>query len=166
MEYNDFAILNDDLYENINKKYLEAENFNRKSIVQSVCNLIYECLNECLFIEQDYNNKISFSINQLKLLFAKLLDNFSASFNLQIKGTNVTHNNIFSFINKTLNVCKEINKWIKHETKEYYKSIAFNSLNELYNEIQNLILSFEKSEIKFYKYMWKILKNSQKTIKF
>ena len=152
MNYNDFPILSDTDYNFLNEKF-NSENFERYDCVSK----IYLLLNETKFLFYEVNNinyKLKKSLLNCKQNLQKLQDNLTATFTLNYEPKKeIKNNNLFSFINKIFEIAKLYKLWFENEDKEYYKKLALNSLEILFNSISDILTVLEKINIILFKHM-------------
>ena len=154
MTYNDFPILNNETYKLMNEYFSLQEPFNRKSIINNICNDLNYVLNACLDIKKQHNSKISKCINNTLNIVSKNLNNLSSLFNVSISAKQQFSNiNIFSFFKKLTQIISILTTWLNGEEKQYYKSIVLKTLNEFIANLIDLFSSFEESNYYFFKHM-------------
>ncbi|MBO5954894.1 MAG: hypothetical protein J6Q13_02880 [Clostridia bacterium] len=153
MNYSDFPILTDSEYNLLNKHYNKPA-FDRKKVVAQICHELNLQQTFCIDKKNRYNSNTTKNIEQAISVCSKLYNNFSSQFNIQsTQISSVSSLSVFSFlkrINKTMSL---LNLWIENETKEYYKSLATKSLNELISISSQILQSLEDSFIHFFKHM-------------
>ena len=154
MNYNDFPILNNEEYNLLNEHYSSLYPFNRKELINNLCLEINICCNTCLKLSNQFNPQIRNSINNSHQTLIKLFNNFSSLFNVQIKPNQLMDNlSIFTFIKRIINITKLLNQWLVNENKEYYISIIKKSILDIFNSLENIFSSLEKSNLLFFKHM-------------
>lgn len=153
MNYNDYPILSDLDYSIINEQFKSNSQFDRKKDLFQICTQIHHCINICNGIEPKYNQRIQHSIKTCISTLSKILSNLSSIFNINIHTNNIYNFNIFSFLKNLVLTSQQIANWQQHETKEYFKTISINSLNEILNIIEIVIKSIEESNYIIFKHM-------------
>lgn len=154
MKYNDFPILNNDEYNLINSHFFNTEKFDRKTTLIKICNNISCCKNLCLELSSKHNLKIRNAINHTYEILNKLNENLSSSFNLNILPNNTIKTcSLFDFMKKITNINSLILEWSKNEQKEYFKSIALNTMKDLVDILKAIISALEESNIILFKHM-------------
>lgn len=152
MNYNDFPILNNDDYKFLNEKFNQT-NFERHDCVVK----IFLLLNETKFSFYEMKNlnyKIKNALLICKQDLQKLQDNLIATFTLNFEPqTEIKNINLFAFINKLFKILKLYKTWFENENKEYYKKLALNSTEILFNNISQILSILEKLNIILFKYM-------------
>lgn len=153
MNYNDFPILTNQEYQLMNENFSTIQP-NRKAQISKICFEINTCKNSTLTLSNKFNKKICDSLNQTHTTLEKLLNNLTSTFNINETSNNtIVDMNIFSFLNKVVNIISLIQVWSTTEEKTYYKSIAQKSIVELLNILNSLIKSLQLSNVQFFKYM-------------
>jgi len=153
MIYNDFPILNDNDYKLLNEHF-SLQQFNRKNIINQLCNELNVVANICLEIKNSHNNKIKTAIENTQKTVSKLFDNFSSLFNIYpTTSKTILNTNIFSFFKRLTKILELLTNWEQNETKEYYKTLTQKSINEITKELNGLFVSLENSNFYFFKHM-------------
>lgn len=153
MRYNDFPILNDNEYKFLNEQFNNSS-FNKKEILTKICFELNTIINFNFTNKEKFNNKIKQEIFNGIEIANKWLNNFSSQFNISLKSTtNIVNINIFSLLKKFNTVIYQLTTLIKHESKEYYKSLAINCINEIISTSSNILQALNESNLILFKYM-------------
>ena len=154
MTYNDFQILNNDEYNFINSHYQSLQMFNRKNTLLTICNQINTCKSFCMGLDKAYNKRINNALNLTFNLLDKNLNNLLSTFTLNISNISEVKNvNIFSFLKQLIILNQTLTNWLTNETKEYYKTIAVNSIKEISSTLEEILTALASSTIQTYKHM-------------
>lgn len=154
MIYNDFPILNNQTYNLLNEHFSHQQNFDRKSTINLICKELNILLNTNIENKNQYNRKIRKSIENCLHTTRKLFDNFSSLFNLAITPKHSYINlNVFSFLNRLTKTLSILTSWQHNEEKEYYKTLANKSMNEIIINLSDILSTLEESNLYFFKYM-------------
>lgn len=154
MNYNDFPILNNNQYEFLNIQFLQNKEFNRKSILNEICNDLCTCKFSCFAIDNGYNIKIKAALKHGSSILTKLYENLTSTFSIQHKphsGLKVL--NIFELLNKINRIVLLCLEWQKDEPKGFYKTISQNTTIELLNISSSLTNALSSSNFVLFKHM-------------
>lgn len=150
MEYQDFPILNDNVYQFLNDQY-NSNKANKKNFIISICNDINHIIISSLNL---YNSRITKELGNCKASLSKILNNLSSLFSITIKPASTINTiTLFDFLINFNNLINNFFQWLKLEEKEYYRSIIHKTVDELLEKENQLIKSLNDSNIKFYKHM-------------
>lgn len=153
MNYSDFPILTENEYNFINEHYTKTT-FDRKKLITQVCFELNIKQTSCIDKKSKYNSNISKNIEQAIAVCAKLYNNFSSQFNIQsTQISSVSNLSVFLLLKRINKISSLLTTWIESETKEYYKTLAIKSLNELMSSSSQILQSLEDSYLHFFKYM-------------
>lgn len=154
MNYNDFPILNNDEYNLINNHYLNKTIFDRKKLLSQINNEIINCINLSFNIQANFNLKIRKSIENMHKNLVKIQTNLTTTFNLDIVfNQNFSNFNLFSFINRILNIINQLTNLILNEQKEYYKKLINKNIEDLICALKEIFLALDNSNLLFFKHM-------------
>jgi len=154
MNYNDYPILKNEEYNILKQHFSTSQQLDRKTILIKICNEIISCKNICLTLENLYNSKIKKSVENTFIILTKLYDNFSSTFNINLKSNNSTQSfNVFKLIKKLTNLISLLIIWQQQENKEYYKIFSKNSIFDIIKTLEEIFNSLENSNIYFFKHM-------------
>lgn len=154
MNYNDFPILSNDDYKLMEEHFENKPKENRLFYLSEVLSILNIAYNTCIGLSKVYNQNIRKEISKTKNTVEKIKNNLSSIFNNNHTQQNwINKTNIFNLLNILIEACKQLNEWAKMEEKAYYKTVLFNSINDIYLNILNILKSLEKSTIHFYKHM-------------
>ena len=153
MNYLDFPILTDSEYNLLNEHYNKTT-FERKKIIAQICHELNLQQTFCIDKKSRYNSNTTKNIEQAIVVCSKLYNNFSSQFNIQsTKISSVSNLSVFAFLKKINKTSSLLTMWMENETKEYYKSLAIKSLNELISSSSQILQSLDDSYLHFFKHM-------------
>ena len=155
MDYNDFPILTDEQYKQMQNKFnfFLEKNFDRKQTTFKIYSILTECKNSLPFINEKVNLHIKESLNFALNKLNKMASNFEATFNFSSQKIEVNATNLFSFLKKLSNLLKIFIFWLNNEQKEYFKQFSINAAAELTEVLFNILSALENSKIDLYKFM-------------
>ena len=157
MDYNDFQIMDDSAYEMIKHSYeniFQTPTFERGNHIETICSELKKASNSTFTLKENLNFQIRKQIEKTNQILLKNFDNLTNLFNINIKQQQqIKGFNIFSFLNQLIKIFSLLQTWQTNETKEYFKSVAKNSLNEILSSTQVIIKELENSNIIFFKHM-------------
>lgn len=154
MNYEDFPILSNQEYELINSHFSKREKFDRKTILNKICNELIICKNICLESKSKYNKKICSALEKSLIILNKLNQNISSCFNIvNSQSQTMKIFNLFDFMKKLISISSLVFSWFEHEPKEYYKNLAGKTNRELLQVMENIISALNNSNIITFKHM-------------
>lgn len=154
MIYNDFPILENELYNELHSHYQTISNLNTSTLIIKISNELSFCTNACLHLKNTLNPKINKALTSSYNTLNKLCCNYRSTFKLnQTQSCSVTSVNIFSFFERICTLIQQINLWSELENQKNYKTFATKTNNDLINILIELSASFASSNIIFFKHM-------------
>jgi len=150
MEYNDFPILSNEDYLNLNNFYFQNSSFeDREFYINKISLKIFSCLNISLNnseLPKEIQTEIKISQTKLNTVLENL--NIKAPDSYSVKSFN-----LLTFILNLIDILSVLNSWTKTETKEYYKNLIISNTNIILETLNNIFLKLNKFKIKIFKYM-------------
>ncbi len=152
MNYDDFPILKNEDYQILNEQFNIVQ-FDRKSTLKNLCSELSVCSNSCLSLYSLHNSKTQKALKETHICLEKIFGNLTSFFNISHKNDTILNLNLFSFLKKISSLINGFLNWAKLEHKEYYKSLAFKSAEEICNHLKIIFSSLEESNILTFKHM-------------
>ncbi len=154
MNYNDFPILDDDTYRMMMNEYNNTLPFDRNTTINKLFLELDECKNFCLGLTKHVNKKIQLAVEKAKIEIEKILENFHATFTINVKSQKeIKDFNLFTFIKKLINSISSMNIWANNEQKTYYKNLASMNIVTLIKILVEIIEALENSNLHLFKFM-------------
>ena len=153
MNYNDYQILSENIYNDINSQYKNNINTVRLDLANKLYNSILECF-FCNFNLNNFNIILKTQIGLAKTSLEQIAENIYANFNIEKnKQKNIFNYNVFTFLEKLTNILNQLTFWQYLEEKEYYKNFLKNTINSTCFIIKNILNALNKSKTILFKYM-------------
>lgn len=153
MNYNDFQILSNEEYEIINNHFLQTQKHDRKTLLNEICLTIVNCRNSCHNFYNNVGLKLKTALNECLAILSKIYENYSTTFNIEIKSNEIKNISLFSFVNNIISAIHLNTNWILIEEKEYYKNLGKKTNIELFDIVNKLLKSLNESSFYFFKHM-------------
>lgn len=154
MEYNDFPILDDSTYSMMMQEYENNLPFDRHTTINKLYLELDECRNFCFGLTARVNKSIRNAIERAKEELDKILDNFHATFSINVKSQKeIKEFNLFTFIKKLISSLATTQNWANNEQKTYFKTLASNNIDTLINILIGIIEALENSNLHLFKFI-------------
>lgn len=152
--YNDFPILDEQVYRYMTEQYNKVKDFDRRNIVGKIFIQLNECKKSCYCLVGKFNSKIKEVVENAKSELDIILENYQLTFGSNFDVSNEVKNvGLFSFLKKLTSIILQLEEWLTLEEKDYYKKIADNTLVKVTNVLLNFMSAIEQSNLLLFKYM-------------
>lgn len=149
--YNDFQILSNEQYKEINDYY--KNKMPSHINIQSIANKLQFCLNSFLSIQNNFNKNTQAQISS----FVSQLKDIKESFKILYPTVNFCNNNtsinLFSILHEIVNIITLLTNLKTQSPKNYYKKTISKITNQVLNGFSMLMLILSTQDIKFFKFM-------------
>ena len=152
--YNDYILPSNDEFELMQEKFRTTSKQNTQTIVSRRDYLAHEAISQCYGLEKNVNHRIRSWIERLKKELEKLIDNLTLTFSIQTSIIKNVHKfNMFSLLNKTVDIISNLISLNSIEEKVYIKSFSKNTIISLINNLKYIFNSLENSNVYLFKYL-------------
>ena len=153
MNYNDFPVLNDEQYRQLQDKYNEQTDFDRNECCYSIYSELTACANSITLLFPQLNPQLIATLQEAKIKIEKSISNFEAVFNLSPKQIEIKEINLFNFLKNLTKIQKKLIKWLKNEQKEYFKQFILNLLENISSMLFDLLSAVESANLRIFKHI-------------
>jgi len=153
MDYNDFPILNNSDYENINKQYQAKMEFDKKHTLYNISHELQQTIQSAINLAKSTNKQINHQLENLINIATKQKNNISTIFNTSQNENQSVDESLFNLLKRVLKIISLYLLWGQNEEKIYYKSLSTKSINELIAISSNILSSLNLSQFYFFKFM-------------
>lgn len=153
MKYEDFPILNNNQYEELDFLYKNS-NINKQITYNRIFNKLNQVINSSLTLTENVNPLLRNIITQNNIILNQILKNISANFAIKTNNTTtIKQFSLFDYMFSLNSLLEELLILSTQEEKTYYKTFLLNTQKAILNCLNNIILTLAKSNIILFKHM-------------